>query len=1574
MFVGERDIRSTVNGGLHSSQNNTRGSPGHITNRRPPTLFYLVSTVYTLQARSEAIGIHSLSNRCQDMINDQNLGYATTTITTARLQSARGPLTGIIDDIIDQRLSTETDSRLARNTQQPLPASTSEQQADIYALSEVREWIISQTTEARRFFCNQEYTSAIRVVQNAQQHPYITTLPSLREQRSLSVRAISYCLQDLQLIEYCSRVISSQDSALASGGTSIVDFLEKLNCSVLSSVNNVKTGLKKQFKTSFQLNQDPLIDKTLNVLSSAWKNLESDVGPHSPSRFGPQAEYSPIHSAFATATLPFIESLLYRNLFPCSGTESRELVLDCLLLARDHQRAMQWIWVWDRRDRADWLAQWNGSDIKQNLTAVFMHSNRPDLMLDLFRLTYIAAGEPRQWIRHLLVTLDSLQQHQDVNSVSLAHILYLADLDHGAFSAKLHYNLNDSRKQADIQCLWLESLQDPSLSIRAGENSVERHLWRDMATVGVLARDMAPDDIFTVIGPDMSATIRTAYLSMDVSRFKEQAPDEKYGDDLTWYLSRIANDKVNPDNTNHYGKELAHHHVSKDAAPLLLRLAIQETMASVIARADVRREDVINSYRSLLRQVTYQTTLRKGHLGLVSHMSELLFRSKNPEYIWNRAMEAIDIDRAAHRQRHQAIQEQRLTPDGKNKEYIPRVESRLAAMPEVHDFIQKVLGPDLAKMIANASLFEIRRSRKEHLSDWYLAMASTTVHSRQMANDLYSGSAFKAGSRSYEQAVWWLLQDQEYSLAAAFHIHAHNLTPSLPDRNPGVSATVSSLHVSDVGRIATALASSTQDPRHLELAQWIVDRHVARQASTEVPSKVSQVFDIQIATVLVGAWARRAEFGRARSVVKMMWKYNIEPNMILYNTLLQALVDLTPISKNGGRAVGGGKHEGMRELGRELKIRELLKDITLIPDSDLPGLDQGWELFHQIVSKASDRVPRHFSEFDRGMKGPQRLKDMTLSPGGEHGSFVIHEMPTERPTAPVGDDPWVGPWTTSPSGFELNPRSTSHSKNVARNGCSSQFRPDAYTLAILLGVYAKRGDIEAISELLLQTKRLGLEPDLVICKIVANAFAKKGDLEAVERVVLDAKNRNMNFGQYLTNIVLDSLVEMDAPTETIVKVMERTRELAALTPEEDVSQVDLDAKHSGRQEPMSKSLYLSHRRGKSGQLPAQPSPTLTPSSLYDGPLLDDVAFTTLIKYHTRRNDLHNAQATFNTMVQQRYTPSRHVYSLLLSTCIRLQDIASGVATIRAMREYSKINPDTKAWKGLLRCAMEVELYERRQDHFAREQIGGGPGRQAFQFPAGKESTPQVHHFHLHSEDIIDAKEERRGQHVISVLNELSQVVQELDMAQSSCVSPLLDVTLGKTKEEKEMKERRQKSLPSNMSKEYLKKVLTKEWVTVPGVTQRRVGNRYRRKRLNHPEIKGHNGMLKRLLVHFLGPARIHPQDNKQTTAKYEYKKDSLLGMEKGTGKGSVLDKEDDEYEEAMERKRQERIVQAIWLVRFVEANQIYLGRKWKWMIVARRVRQLTGNHHDYIRMLLERSSRGDDKKQGGMKKSSSRRI
>ncbi|KAF9427454.1 hypothetical protein BGZ94_004869 [Podila epigama] len=1478
------------------------------------------------------------------------------------------------------------------NSHHPLAAAYPNEVESQELRDTIKNWVLSQITEARDLFSNQMYTHSLKVAQNARQHPYMAAIDSLSQQGT-SVMAIHYHLQDLRIIEYCCNIASLQETG--SSGMAMVEMMQQLNDSVLSFAGNARSSVKAEFRTSFNLNQDPLVNHTLAVMSKAWKDLDRDMDSHSPSRSGLQSDFSPAHSTFATAAFPFIQVLLGRNLFPGTTVESRQLVLDLLLLSRKHHKAMEWIWLWNRRDRADWMAHWGKSDVKHNLTSLFMHSKRPDLILDLFRLVHGNTGESHQWLRLLFVSLDSLQQHQNVaSSRTLAHIFFLSDLDTRAYLLKRKYYKNDARKRADIQLQWLETLQDPALSIQVEENTLEHHLWRDMAMIGVMAREIIPEDIThfveTFVTPLIDPTNSLRY-ALSGERVDDGARDE-YTDSLTRFLERKASKSSKSSNGDKDGSSSAlRGSLSEDlflepqsvneSAPLLLKKVVQNTMALFRSESGAYHIDAITIYRTLLQDVAHQCFLRRGHLGLVSHITELLFRAEHPEHIWAKTLQAVDQGWSGHSSHSSIADVEKLRHSSQNnraKEGWSDFSShnrsvivgepgseQLKALPGVRDFIRRVIRPDLARMIAKSALLADPsvHYRRGQLSKWYMAMADSSLLCRDMAKVLNHGTKLKPTSRAYDKAFWTLLQEQEYDLAASLHIHVHDLTTSVSgicrtidvastDFDPTKLPPAPAPHM--LGRLVAALATSERGVQDLELAQRIVDRHVEiEKAIAALPKRMNiegrnvaietavsdsqrhtdkvdgiiprpKVIDIQTITQLVGGWSRRAEFSKARAAVDLMWSFGITPSMIFYNTLLQSLVDLTPIVRPGRRTVGGGKHKGMREMGRELMVKDMLRwaqqreedgrpQSGRLPKFGASSIDQGWDLFHEVVSRASDR---HYSlpgmlKYDHGVDGPLLLRELMMRPvnarrkGGDFDRFGELFRPCASSSLAFP--------SSSPSSPD---RHVNMEQNSPRDG---EFRPDAYTFAILLGAFAKRGEIGAISELFVQMGRQGLEPDVVIINILVNAFVKRGDFKAVERVVLEAKNRNMDLGLHLTNTVLNSLVEMDVPADRIRHVLKRVALLNSRR-FDDSEEVAGGASWLGTR----LSSTLGHSKGEEEEEADLP--------------LDSVTYTTLVKYHTRRNDLFAAQEVFETMIGSGFVPGPAVYSLLLATCIRLQDVSSGLDIIRAMRTQSRLYPDAKAWKGLIRCAIEVEQSERMENRrqYARLRANMGSSSSSMRSSTGRsfaaDASPATLSEPRSEEATRKAAYIRDAGPVMAVLAELKHVVGELNRTRRSSVSlvPLLMNDRDQDQDQDQDKKATlsasqgsmlcQKMASKELGKEYLLRVFTGAWISHPKSTLKKDERHDEIDMISHAEVKGRNGLLRRLVDHFLQSHEMDEVDR------------PLYGKEDAIARG----------------------MRAVWLIRFLESNEIWLGRQWKWIVVGTRVQELTGDDPRDVRLRLKR--------------------
>ncbi|KAF9986132.1 hypothetical protein BGZ65_008689 [Modicella reniformis] len=1211
---------------------------------------------------------------------------------------------------------------------------------------------------------------ALVVINKAKEHEYMrefSTNPSVSTQATLRY------LQDLYLVEYCCRLVCAHESQM--GNTEILETLEHLNSTVLRPIYRLQVRSRINFKGTFQLHQDPLVDYTLALLTRSWNQLMLGRDSRSSSQ-----SLSTEKAALASASLPFLRAIVERRLFPSttyilhdvammhgSGPNSRMTVLDICLSANDHMGAMRWIWLWDRRDRSDWLDQWNQLDIKQWLVAQFSESSQLDWTMDLFRIVNRASGTPHLWIQDFLTTMsDNSLGATAHKGYSLKEILSLSSMDVIAFVKKKQFYNLDSWKQLDHLQSWLSGLQGLDLDFRLDRNSVEHPLWREMVMVGVLSKVLAQIDIVRSVDVEVLAAIRTTQ-----SDFRHHPTDgisiaasssELYRDPLTDYLGRkTINDQ---DISLAKGDQMITADLEAIEASLSLKSAIQQVMDRYRSE-DISSQTLLNSYRDLLHNVASHATVRLGHLGLVSLVTEARFRSTYGNHLWNQTVFNS------------------LNPDSISKD-VPNhawAEGGASIMPEVLIFLRDHMRPTLARLCA--SIIQVVESsmgpREGRFSDWFMTMAECSVTTGPMARVLQSHGRFDPKSRAYHQAMNILLELQEFHLAVDLHSSVYRLLEDMKSLGDHVARP----DVKELGMLIHQLATCDIDPGHLDQAQWIFDRHLEREralAESGRPSSEGQLIDIHILTVLGGAWFRRAEFKKARSVLETMWTQGLQPNMILYNTLLKALVDLTPYAKAGKRVMGTGTQVGMRERGREIMVRQLVKSksMSLVGSSGDLGnsataewirseLEEGWDIFQSIISMASQQSP-----------------EMT--------------MPAEEAYAP-----------------SILRRLMIRTKSEGRL-MDGNFRPDSYTFSILLGAFARRGQIESISELFVEMKQLSLEPDVVICSILANAFAKRGDLKAMDRVIQEARIRGLDPGLYLTNVVLDSLVEMGVSAskiretlDGIIKSASRMEELM-LEDEVEISVQKFDGTHSRCKANGSKGL----ERG-----------------------LDGVTLTTLIKYHARQNDTSSAQELFRLMVEAGVVPDSRVYVLFLGASIRTQDIATGIWTLRAMRIHSGVLPDAKAWKGLLRCALELEMESERQQHVQSRLKGRYQQSRKVRLDESSPSElfPGMESGRSPPEELSQSLKEEGP--VITVLKELESVLFDIG---TNRVNPALSIGdhAGMT------------------TKKYMHGILTSSWVPLSDKNYSDSGHagsevkNGRRQPLNI-EVKGKNSLLRRLLNHLL---------------------------------------------------------------------------------------------------------------------------
>ncbi|KAF9927208.1 hypothetical protein FBU30_003424 [Linnemannia zychae] len=1052
-----------------------------------------------------------------------------------------------------------------------------------------------------------------------------------------------------------------------------------LNESVLKPAGKFKSNSKIAFKTTFQLYQDPLLDYTLAIIAKNWNELPGAL----------------------------------------STTLSSQLAFP------ERKGAMQWIWLWERMDRQDWLFQWKQLEFKQWLIDHFHQSNHSDWTAELFRLSNKALGTPKLWVQDLLDTIPNLDNPKNI----LPAILRQASIDISGFPSKKRYYQSDSWTHFDQIESWLSGILAVDILVPQKNCVVEQKLWREIAMIGILARDLRVEDVMQSVHLDVAAAIRedpsSVYLSHSTSG--------RYHDVLTSYLEETSATTLG---MSYEGNQI-HSGVNptkeSTKALAILQRAIQETVSSTHV------QDTLDVYRNLLLSVAQNAAFRSRHLGLISQVTELKFRSLKGDSLWEQIKLASTLPHPSKKQKHDSS----LKRDSSS--------SPLSSIADISDFADNYLRSDLAKMCAASTILTVDPNSRKwtgQFSNWFISLAESSVYTECLAKNLQYQGRLVPGSRAYDKAMWILLQNQEYDVAAALHCHAFLRKDTNNIRQPSTEEVRGLIH---------ALVTS-DDQKYLEKAQWIVEQHLnkSKPGSIDTVKYVSPI-DISIMTNLAGAWSRRAEFDNVRNVIEIMKRHDIPPNMVFYNTILKSLVDLTPLSRPGKRTIGSGNQPRTRELGREIMVRQLLKwkrhchepqdSIKLQSD-----LEKGWHVFLDVASIDSSGKKTLVSE---ELGSPLMLKNLITM-----------------------------------------------SRSSSRRRKGSYFWPDGHTFSILLGAFAKRGEIEPISELFVEMKRIGLEPDVVICNILANAFAKKGDLKSVNQVLHEARNRNMEPGLFLTNAVLDSLVESGA---SVVKI----REILGAMINNDASPITskLEANTHGSRIDFSRRQRHSVANGNQNH----PDTTkLLPTRTSEGAQfesgLNNVAFTTLIKYHIRQNDLRSAQHVVQAMKEAEMALDNRAYVLLLSGSIKNRDIYAGLNTLRMMRAHSNIYPDAKAWKGLLRCALELQ----------------NPMQPTGRYQASDDGI--VHSL---------SPNRPRDDPVFLVLKELSTVLDDIEQSGNDPIFRSTGIA------------------ESNRSKQqYLSNILTSSWIALP---DKRKYSRWELEILN-PEVKGKRSLLKRLLDHFLRPA------------------------------------------------------------------------------------------------------------------------
>ncbi|KAF9978796.1 hypothetical protein BGZ75_009900 [Mortierella antarctica] len=1431
-------------------------------------------------------------------------------MTTRRISLEHNPRT--LEDVTDMRIPEEF-----------LPIESTKQSALLTpSTSAIKNWAKAQTALARRLFLEQNYMQALVVVDKAKEHDYLRELAKYPD--AIGPKVLRWHVQDLSLVEYCCRLLSAHEAQVES--LDVVDTLRRLNASVLNPAGEFKTKSWAGFWSEIEQEHDPMVNYTLAILSRSWNQLFSGTDCLTLGE-----SLSSDQRALALAIHPFAKALVDRQLLPSTtsvlqdlaeaqapGSGLRRTILDICILVGDHTRAARWAQLWSQRDHQDWMYQWQELETKPLLTGQLLQSNRPDLAMDLFRLTHRTTGASYGWLGDFLATvanstLSPCSRVSFSGTHSLARIMQFSDMDAGAFAQKKEFYKEGSWKRPDLMQAWLTGLMDRGLTVSQQDHPVEKILWRELAMVGVLSSHITRKDVLRSLSRETLAAIsqtspsqQSAIDHLQNSR-KPDSASTPYRDALTDHLDITCSvSSVSKPTSDAWTAPLDDGSLE---GTQLLKQSIQELMSRYHSDPDSIQSMVV-AYRNLLHNVAYHSSTRLGHLGLMSLVSEFRFRSLYGADVWDKTVSTVN---------------QRMTTGSPRQRSGSKKLADLSVIQEVTDFAHKHLSGQLAEMCAIAARSAANPWTRwtGHFSDWYMAVTGSSEQTKHMARSLHFTKQPAAGSYPYQQAMQLLLHHHEYDLAVMLHSQVYKLGGTL---KTGKKQHVARLAQADLGRLVHALAATSSDPKSLKMAQWIVDQHLEIEAQLKEPdanaeqNHTTRVLNIEIATMLAGGWSRRAEFSNVRHVTDTMQKYGIQPNMVFYNTLLKALIDLSPFSKYGRRTMGSGNQSGMRELGRAMMIRQMIHSKNRMGDSVVSAeekpmetmhaeLSQGWDLFQSLVSKSLRRTPQDLSALDLGLDSPLILKELIAQ---------------ARPSTTELD----------PSGFA----------NADTDGL---FRPDAFTFSILLGAFARRGEIEPISELFVEMKQLGLEPDTAICTILANAFAKKGDLKSVDRVVQEARHRNLDAGLYLANVVLDGLVEAQVSVSKIRESLDRMIVKATEAEREDEAEISVakigQATTAFPPAPRHNAKYVGTHHHQRLARASGPSSSSSGSKLPGHDLgVDAISLTTVIKHHARQGDLQSAQDVFQSMLQAGFVPNGRVYALLLGASIRKKDIAAGLSTIRAMRTHSMLFPDAKAWKGLLRCALDMEQHHRvseagqQQQHPRQRSVEGSRRESAIGIPSftydGSSTTTTTTTTNTTLGDNDDGVVVPTSGLVQSVLKELSLVLLEIRMAGS--LPALKPIGCESTRPDKNS---------AVGVKEYLSSILTSSWLSLSSNKKttrqhevRASAEDGRHAGVCHPVVKSQNGLLRRLLDHFL-------QGSDAAKVAAASRGRGGRGREGGVEKrGTAVVGWREPVEEEEEEEVQRRCDQAIWLVRMVEANRIDLGDRWKWDVVVRRVHALTG--------------------------------
>ncbi|KAG0255584.1 hypothetical protein DFQ27_006192 [Actinomortierella ambigua] len=1258
--------------------------------------------------------------------------------------------------------------------------------------------------------------------------------------------------------------------------------------------------------TELELFRDPIITRAFEILGA--HTPASDSSSHIAQSFAQLIDHS-----IALQLLPDRTSAILQY-------GPRVHVLDYLFARREAERAMAWIWLWDKIDAVDWRQQVVTEQQRASLHTRFADVDREDFVLDVSRMlnkSYMpmsGMGTNLEGARGLktpvrLFSPESVAGCFEIaryHQQPLSELLRIHQLDKDRFGSKsfLYGNIQTDKKM-DLLSSWTEGiLSQRSLKSRAsramtGAADYPESLWRELAMVGMLSSELTVEDVVLATGISRHDTVKT---HGDVVGCGEG----RYQDALVTFVESLP----------------------VTDARLLLGVAIRKTMSPIEA---ISAEDKTEDYRMLLQGIIHQVVTRLQHRGLISHALELRFRAAcaHDEALlsrvdsavirWRTARVADRLRHQQHRQHNNAHQQQ---------------QSNVSSSPQVQSFLANVIEPRLARMCALAAMqskksdavvdgrnVSPRVSSSDFFSEWFTTMAEWSPCAGPMLRFLETPNKhLLPTTTAYRVALNSLLQGGELDMAVALHLCAYDLVGTsvsqVDKKQHHFPPSEEILHLIDH-------LTQGQSIAYVERAQWIVDHHLRREKRRQQLSfrdrqpaneHFSQILDTAIISSLVRGWISHGDFGRVQEQAEKMRQYGLQPNKYFYSSFLKALVDLEPTVHND-RLVGGGDGQA-RQVGRQIAVHHMLQTRYLEGQSQMlsptasshyipTALDEGWRILFQIIREQEERHAKILGCTDPSVaKGwssadPNRFTSMEQRTSSLRGGAEASVTGLDRMKSLVHQ--------MARATFHGDDSQTARADPSTANTQGSRFQPNIHIFSILLDAYSRRGNTEAILELLADMTKLGMEPNEVVYTILANAFAKSKNLRVMDQVIRKAEQSGVDTGRYMYNIALNTMVKMKASSEKIHEFLQQMARRDQKQQENDTF-AGIDYSTSPR------------------QAAAHSSDMDPPSNPFQG--LDQVTLSTLMSYHVDRDDADSADQILRTMTSAGFVPDKSMYFLVLGARIQQHHTLAGLDLLRFMRMHSRHTPDSRAWKGLLTCAMEEQVrLDREQDRLRRQgrrsvSVQGGNKHHHDQQSRQQQSASLEEHVgvgpvegaplaHKVASNIPSPASESL---VVKVLQDLWTTVDRFESR--SILQPLTGnerLPWTSRRRDKSSQEQYVRDVFASSSWMTLDQAETKELAAwMQGGTNNRRSSIV--KIVEPNDGKGRHGLLRRILDHLLRDDRCTP---------------------------------------AARQDVERRCYEALWVVRQVEQHGLSLGDKWKWQVVGRQIERLTSWSPQQIRALLQ---------------------